>query len=153
MRPWQSSEKLAPRLSPLWHLFQSMGCCSSIHTNFELVWLVPVIINHTDFNIKNKIELPPLPACICVCVCMCVCVRACMRACVRACVRMRACMCACALTCLFSKSILLPRTTNGKFSGSLGLAWIRNSSRQLSSVLNELAFVTSNTSTQQSAPL
>ena len=56
-------------------------------------------------------------------------------------------------TCLFSKSILLPRTTKGKFSGSLGLAWIRNSSLQLSNVLNEFAFVTSYTSTQQSAPL
>ena len=56
-------------------------------------------------------------------------------------------------TCLFSKSILLPRTTKGKCSGSLGLAWIRNSSLQLSNVLNEFAFVTSYTSTQQSAPL
>lgn len=56
------------------------------------------------------------------------------------------------LTCLFSKSILLPSTTKGKFSGSRGLAWIRNSSLQLSSVLKVLGAVTSNTRTQQSAP-
>ena len=56
------------------------------------------------------------------------------------------------LTCLFSRSILLPSTTKGKFSGSLGLAWIRNSSLQLSKVLKVLGAVTSNTSTQQSAP-
>lgn len=56
------------------------------------------------------------------------------------------------ITCLFSKSILLPSTTKGKFSGSRGLAWIRNSSLQLSSVLKVLGAVTSNTSTQQSAP-
>ena len=41
------------------------------------------------------------------------------------------------LTCLLSMSILLPSTTKGKFSGSLGLAWIKNSSRQLSSDLKE----------------
>lgn len=55
-------------------------------------------------------------------------------------------------TCLFSRSILLPSTTKGKFSGSRGLAWIRNSSLQLSSVLKVLGAVTSNTRTQQSAP-
>lgn len=57
------------------------------------------------------------------------------------------------LTCLFSRSILFPNTTKGKFSGSRGLAWIRNSSLQLSRVLNVLGAVTSNTRTQQSAPL
>ena len=57
------------------------------------------------------------------------------------------------LTILLSRSILLPSTTNGKCSGSLGLACIKNSSRQLSSDLKELGEVTSNTSTQQSAPL
>lgn len=55
-------------------------------------------------------------------------------------------------TCLFSKSILLPSTTKGKFSGSRGLAWIKNSSLQLSRVLKVLGAVTSNTRTQQSAP-
>ncbi|TNN40235.1 hypothetical protein EYF80_049609 [Liparis tanakae] len=49
-------------------------------------------------------------------------------------------------------SILLPSTTKGKFSGSRGLAWIKNSSLQLSSVLKVLGAVTSNTRTQQSAP-
>lgn len=56
------------------------------------------------------------------------------------------------LTALFSKSILLPSTTNGKWSGSRGLAWIRNSSRQESRFLNVLGAVVSYTSTQQSAP-
>ena len=58
-----------------------------------------------------------------------------------------------AQTCLFSKSILFPSTTKGKLSGSPGLACIRNSSLQLSNVRNELLLVTSNTNTQQSAPL
>ena len=58
-----------------------------------------------------------------------------------------------ALTALFSRSILFPMTTNGKFSGSRGDACIRNSSLQESSVLNVLGMVTSKTSTQQSAPL
>ena len=57
------------------------------------------------------------------------------------------------LTALFSRSTLLPRTTKGKLSGSRGLAWMRNSSRQESNVLNELGEVTSKTKTQQSAPL
>lgn len=51
-----------------------------------------------------------------------------------------------------STSILFPNTTNGKFSGSCGLAWMRNSSRQLSRVSNDLALLTSYTRTQQSAP-
>merc|ERR1719272_2296416 len=51
-----------------------------------------------------------------------------------------------------SKSILLPKTTNGKFSGSRGEAWMRNSSRQLSNVSNVFATVTSNTRTQKAAP-
>ena len=57
-------------------------------------------------------------------------------------------------TCrLFSStSILLPSTTKGKFSGSCGLAWIRNSSRQLSNVSKDFALLTSYTRTQQSAP-
>lgn len=70
---------------------------------------------------------------------------------------------------LSSTSILLPMTTcsasvcsydyqhgglrtNGKLSGSMGLAWMRNSSRQLSSVSKLFALFTSYTSTQQSAP-
>ena len=56
------------------------------------------------------------------------------------------------LTALFSKSILLPMTTKGKFSGSRGLAWIRNSSLQLSRERKVFGMVTSNTRTQQSAP-
>ena len=56
------------------------------------------------------------------------------------------------LTALFSKSTLFPITTNGKFSGSLGLACMRNSSLQLSNVLNVFGMVTSKTKTQQSAP-
>lgn len=51
-----------------------------------------------------------------------------------------------------STSILFPNTTKGKFSGSWGLAWIRNSSRQLSRVSKDLALLTSYTRTQQSAP-
>lgn len=43
--------------------------------------------------------------------------------------------------------------TNGKFSGSDGLACIRNSSLQLSRVSKLLLFVTSKHNTQQSAPL
>lgn len=57
------------------------------------------------------------------------------------------------ITTLFSISHLLPSTTNGKFSGSLGDAWMRNSSLQLSKALNVLGAVTSKTKTQQSAPL
>jgi hypothetical protein len=69
---------------------------------------------------------------------------------------------------LSSTSILLPMTTcgcqylslqtivetrtNGKLSGSMGLAWTRNSSRQLSNVSKLLELLTSYTSTQQSAP-
>jgi hypothetical protein len=68
---------------------------------------------------------------------------------------------------LSSTSILLPITTcpdqpcsiphimshtNGKLSGSIGLAWTRNSSRQLSSVSKLFELLTSYTSTQQSAP-
>lgn len=56
------------------------------------------------------------------------------------------------LTARFSKSILLPNTTNGKCSGFLGLAWMRNSSRQESRFLNVLGAVVSKTRTQQSAP-
>lgn len=56
------------------------------------------------------------------------------------------------LTARFSKSILLPRTTKGKCSGFLGLAWIKNSSRQESRFLNVFGAVVSNTRTQQSAP-
>jgi len=56
------------------------------------------------------------------------------------------------LTALFSRSTLFPRTTNGKFSGSLGDACIRNSSRQLSRDLNVFGADTSKTRTQQSAP-
>lgn len=51
-----------------------------------------------------------------------------------------------------SMSILLPSTTNGKLSGSLGLDCTRNSSRQLSSASKDLALLTSKTKTQQSAP-
>ena len=43
VRPWQSSERPAQHLLLLWHSFQSTGCCSLIHTNFELVWLVPIV--------------------------------------------------------------------------------------------------------------
>lgn len=48
-------------------------------------------------------------------------------------------------TCrLFSStSILFPRTTKGKFSGSWGLAWMRNSSLQLSSVSKLFELLTS----------
>ena len=71
---------------------------------------------------------------------------------------------------LSSTSILLPSTTwmdgyhdgprglsrgsltKGKLSGSLGEAWIKNSSRQLSRASKLLELLTSNTSTQQSAP-
>lgn len=56
------------------------------------------------------------------------------------------------LTARFSKSILLPRTTNGKCSGFLGLAWMRNSSRHESRFLNVFGAVVSKTRTQQSAP-
>jgi hypothetical protein len=42
--------------------------------------------------------------------------------------------------------------TNGKLSGSMGLACTRNSSLQLSSVSKLLELFTSYTSTQQSAP-
>lgn len=56
------------------------------------------------------------------------------------------------LTDRFSKSILFPNTTNGKCSGFLGLAWIKNSSRQESRFLNVFGAVVSNTNTQQSAP-
>jgi hypothetical protein len=38
-----------------------------------------------------------------------------------------------------STSILLPSTTKGKLSGSDGLAWIRNSSRQFSRFSNVFA--------------
>lgn len=55
-------------------------------------------------------------------------------------------------TSRFSMSHLLPRTTNGKFSGSLGEAWMRNSSLQLSKDLNVFGAATSKTNTQQSAP-
>ena len=47
---------------------------------------------------------------------------------------------------------LLPSTTKGKLSGSLGLAWIKNSSLQLSRDLKVLGAVTSYVRTQQSAP-
>lgn len=47
------------------------------------------------------------------------------------------------LTARFSRSTLFPITMKGKFSGSRGLAWIRNSSRHASSDLNELGAVTS----------
>lgn len=50
-----------------------------------------------------------------------------------------------ALIALGSKSTLLPSKTKGKLSGSLGAAWIRNSSRQLSRDLKVLGAVTSNT--------
>ena len=43
-------------------------------------------------------------------------------------------------------------TTKGKFSGSRGPAWMRNSSFQFSSDLNDVGDVTSITRTQQSAP-
>ena len=56
-------------------------------------------------------------------------------------------------TCLFSESTLLPRTTKGNFSGSVMLAWARNSSLQNFNLSNEFVFVTSKISTQQSAPL
>uniref|UniRef100_A0A1I8JP95 ABC transporter domain-containing protein n=1 Tax=Macrostomum lignano TaxID=282301 RepID=A0A1I8JP95_9PLAT len=46
---------------------------------------------------------------------------------------------------LHSKSILLPTSTNGKLSGSRGLAWMRNSSRHESRVLKEFGCVTSYT--------
>jgi hypothetical protein len=42
-----------------------------------------------------------------------------------------------------SMSTLLPITMKGKFSGSRGEAWMRNSSRQLSSVSNDLDELTS----------
>lgn len=64
-------------------------------------------------------------------------------------------LCCCfpmSLTARDSRSTLLPRTTNGKLSGSRGLDWIRNSSLQLSRFLNVFGIVTSYTSTQQSAP-
>src|SRR5277367_3524562 len=51
---------------------------------------------------------------------------------------------------LIDDSIVL---TNGKLSGSLGDAWIKNSSRQLSSVSKLFELFTSYTNTQQSAPL
>lgn len=57
-----------------------------------------------------------------------------------------------ALTARLLRSILLPMTTNGKCSASRGQAWMRNSSRQLSSVLNVFGTVTSQTRMQQSAP-
>ena len=47
------------------------------------------------------------------------------------------------ITVLFSKSTLFPRTTKGKLSGSLGEAWMRNSSLQLSKDLKVCAAVTS----------
>ena len=53
---------------------------------------------------------------------------------------------------LSSTSTLLPSTTKGKFSGSRGDAWMRNSSRHESSVSNDLTLLTSNTSTHASAP-
>jgi len=56
------------------------------------------------------------------------------------------------LTVRFSRSTLLPRTTNGKLSGSDGDACIKNSSRHPSKDLKDPGDVTSNTKTQQSAP-
>lgn len=56
------------------------------------------------------------------------------------------------LTARFSISTLLPRTTNGKWSGSDGDACIKNSSRHPSKDLKDPGDVTSNTKTQQSAP-
>ena len=56
------------------------------------------------------------------------------------------------LAALFSRSTLLPRTTNGNLSGSLGDACMRNSSLQLSRDLKVEGAVTSYTRTQQSAP-
>jgi len=47
------------------------------------------------------------------------------------------------LTARLLRSILLPMTTNGKCSASRGHAWMRNSSRQLSRVLNVFGTVTS----------
>jgi hypothetical protein len=44
---------------------------------------------------------------------------------------------------LSSTSTLLPSTTNGKLSGSIGLAWIRNSSRHESRVSKDLELLTS----------
>lgn len=54
---------------------------------------------------------------------------------------------------MVSKSTLFPSTTKGKLSGSRGEAWIKNSSLQESKDLKLLGAETSNTSTQQSAPL
>ena len=50
-------------------------------------------------------------------------------------------------------SLLFPITTKGKFSGSLGYPYNKNSSLQLSSDSNDFGFVISYTNTQQSAPL
>lgn len=55
-------------------------------------------------------------------------------------------------TRVFSMSILLPMTTNGKRSGSRGAAWMRTRRAMLSRLSKVLATFTSNTSTQQSAP-
>lgn len=56
------------------------------------------------------------------------------------------------LTVRFSKSILLPRTTKGNLSGPDGDACTVKSSLHLSKDLKDFSDVTSNTSTQQSAP-
>lgn len=127
----RSSGRPAQRWWPPWHWFQNMGCCSYSDTKPVLVWLLPEMQRpQSIFNWRKNL---------------------------------------CGIqtetqgngkeekqpdqfTCLFSKSILLPSTTNGKFSGSRGLAWIKNSSLQLSRVLKVLGAVTSNTNTQQSAP-
>lgn len=42
-----------------------------------------------------------------------------------------------------SRSTLLPITTNGKLSGSRGLAWLRNSSLQLFNCSNDFSAVIS----------
>lgn len=55
-------------------------------------------------------------------------------------------------TTRLSKSILFPIATNGKLSGSGGLACTRNMSRQFSKFLRLSGSVTSNTIKQQSAP-
>lgn len=51
-----------------------------------------------------------------------------------------------------SSSILLPRTTNGKLSGSLGAACARNSAFHVSRLSKLLGAVMSNTRTHASAP-
>lgn len=129
----QSSGRPAPRWSPPWRWFQSRGCCSCSDTRPARAWLLPDVHKRSFKEVLEARQTNKLPWCGLQ-------------------FKRSASLHRNRLACLFSKSILLPSTTKGKFSGSRGLAWIKNSSLQLSRVLKVLGAVTSKTRTQQSAP-